>query len=378
MGNIFRKRVRAPGELSPLIDIIRWYDDNLKRLESRKDFSDIKRKVVSTINKKICLLTQEDAMAINRDYNHGTELVYLMRCGMNKLFTWDEIYKFISGYFKALDGNGNFSHNTKSGTPLQYALKIKYKYVVTVLVTNYSHRCAMGSEFYHDYTHYNALTYAIGLGWMNVVDEILKHPDLCDVKKKIGYSNALSKLANVTGGWRRVYAAIEADPSIVSSTSLFAFGGSVLEAACGCGKRDIATLILDLGEKKMNINIGSSSGAGHTPLTAAIYGELNDVAIRMLDLYGDKCNLEYVSKGGLKTEPHTGLTALVYAIKSNMEDVALKILDYPEHCNMMFKDELGYDALGYAKLHDMAKVIAKLKSCVDILADKYKSRASIV
>jgi len=56
-----------------------------------------------------------------------------------------------------------------------------------------------------------------------------------------------------------------------------------------------------------------------TPLTYACHNKMRDVAIKLIDTFGDKVNPEHVNKNSN--------TALILACENNMTDVAIKLID---------------------------------------------------
>ena len=71
---------------------------------------------------------------------------------------------------------------------------------------------------------------------------------------------------------------------------------------------------------------------GNTPLMIAICKGMEDVALKILE-NPDQCNLNQIDKNGG--------TALMFAINRNMEKVALKILENPDQCNLNYVSKNG-------------------------------------
>ena len=99
------------------------------------------------------------------------------------------------------------------------------------------------------------------------------------------------------------------------------------------------------------IKLNHISKNGNTALILAIRRKMEEVALKILD-YPEKCNLDYIDK--------YGGTALLWAICKRMKEVALKILNYPKKCNLDYIDQNGNTALIFAIKNKMKEVALRI------------------
>jgi ankyrin repeat protein len=103
----------------------------------------------------------------------------------------------------------------------------------------------------------------------------------------------------------------------------------------GENKSNIAMVLLDFPEQS---GLDKINNDGSTPLIYAIRNKMSSVALRMLD-YPDLCNMSYI---------YEDTTAFLLACRNKLADVVIKMLIYPEQCNLGFIDKFGMTALMWA------------------------------
>lgn len=102
----------------------------------------------------------------------------------------------------------------------------------------------------------------------------------------------------------------------------------------------------------------SSDPIGITLLMYAIEYDMDNLVDKMVDLYGDQCNIEYENK--------RGQTVLMLAIDKNKENIAEKLLDkFNYKCRLYTEDNCKMTALKLAQFHNMQHVETTIKNILD-------------
>lgn len=109
-----------------------------------------------------------------------------------------------------------------------------------------------------------------------------------------------------------------------------------------------------------------------TPLIAVCEHKLEDIALKILE-HPDKCNMGYSYTGtsftSYSNEPRD--TALMWACRNKMERAALKMLEHPDKCNLGHRSSTKYKkgttALQLAIDNDMTTVADKIAEHVDVI-----------
>lgn len=211
---------------------------------------------------------------------------------------------------------GNISNN--GYTALMFACMYDLE-TVALKILDYGEKCKI--SHYEKAKGYTALMFACIHNLENVVYKILENSKECNIEhvSQINY----------------IYYFHDSGYFSVNYNIEIKYGYTALMFACSLNNENIALKILE-------------------------YSNESNIGRHYLIAKPKKYKLSYTFLEDTHTIGHSGNTALMIACENNLENVALKILEYGTKCNIKHINTDGNTALKYAHKNKMEKVIAKI------------------
>jgi len=276
-------------------------------------------------------------------------------------------HKFIKialKFLEKIDSTEDFTTKYNGITNLQYAIDNKHKNIAMKLIKKFPTKCGLNIKIVKvvrpKLTRYSSekktvksfLYYVIELKYYDLVEEMLKHLELCNVNYRCDSKDSEIYLCIKNQEYDLLVKIIK----LYFKSGFYCGDSSLVYKLCSKNKKAALEIIT------LYKNIQSKPEYWKDSLFLCITHGYEDMAQLIITNHPEVCGELIWSSIDISSRSDDGIqqTFLIYAIRNNMEKIALKILDYPEFNKYDYTDKLKLNALSWAFSREMKTVMEKI------------------
>ena len=315
----------------------------------------------------------------------GEEVLYMIYLKYTEQTILDYIKVLISQNSGAFDKVVSYCNTTL----LLASIYLNFRKVTELLVANYIDVLNMGYQYPPSYKRENSRSYdgkwafyfVLEKQWIDIAEQMMiNKPEECNITMRYFKKFSITGVSpfdislKLSDNYEFLNKMISTFPCIINFYNLAILCENRIESSAIHMLNEYINITQQSPRARkhsvindINLNLEHIDKWQMTVLAYALESKLSRVCLKILENDPKRCRLDHIISND-ETFHHGSVvdrrSMLMLAIIYDLEEVALKMLDYPLYVNLNYRDEDGFSAYNYAISKDMRSVIDKITEII--------------